>query len=110
MINVDLDLLKTHLNIDKFYADEDEYLYQLFEVALRAIENHIDQPISNFCTDGQLEAPLMHAAMLLTATYYQNRESVSYGQALPVPHGYEYLLAPYVNYFSEEKKCDCCKK
>jgi uncharacterized phage protein (predicted DNA packaging) len=97
---IDLDLIKTHLNIDQDYCDEDEYLLTLADVAVRSIANHIDQPIENFLEDGQLDAPLQHAALLLIGTLYQNRESVTYGQCVPVPHGYEYLLHPYICYES----------
>jgi uncharacterized phage protein (predicted DNA packaging) len=100
MINVDIDLLKKHLNLDLDYTEDDDYIYTLWDVACRTIENHIDQPIDNFVVDGVLDAPLQHAAMLLVGNYYQNRESVTYGAVLQVPHGYEYLLQTYVDYKS----------
>lgn len=95
---IDLELIKSHLNIDQDYCDEDEYLLTLADVAVRTIERHIDHCIDDFVEDGQLEAPLQHAALLLIGNYYQNRESVTYGQVLQVPHGYEYLLQTYVDY------------
>ena len=98
---IDLELIKSHLNIDQDYCDEDEYLLTLADVAVRTIEKHIDHCIDDYVEDGQLEAPLQHAALLLIGNYYQNRESVTYGQVLQVPHGYEYLLQTYVDYSSK---------
>lgn len=99
MYYIDIDVIKTHLNIDKDYCDEDEYLMMLADVAIRSVENYIDQPIDKFIDgDGELESPLMHAALLLVGTLYQNRESVAFGQSFKIPHAYEYLIQPYVNY------------
>lgn len=97
---LDLDVLKRHLNIDEDFHDDDEYILILADVAVRSIENHIDCDITQFVEDGQLDPPLEHAARLLVGTYYQNRESVTYGSILQVPQGYEYLLHPYINYES----------
>lgn len=98
-IYIDLDTIKRHLNIDPDYTDEDEYLMNLSEVAVTAIENHIDSPISRFIHDGELPAPLLHAALLLIGNYYQNRESESIGHIVnTLPHGYEYLLQSYIDY------------
>jgi len=106
---LDLDVIKRHLNINFDYHDEDEYLLMLADVAFRAIENHIDDSLEKFVYDGQLDPPLVHAALLLIGTYYQNRESVTFGTAMPIPHAYEYLLTPYINYESRvlHRKCDC---
>lgn len=98
---IDLDLIKHHLNLDDDFCDDDEYLMILADVAVRTIEKHIDHCIDDFVEDGQLEAPLQHAALLLIGNYYQNRESVTYGQVLQIPHGYEYLLQTYVDYSSK---------
>lgn len=103
---IDLDLIKKHLNIDQDFVDDDEYLLTLADVAVRTIERHIDHCIDDYVIDGQLDAPLQHAALLLIGNFYQNRESVTYGQALTVPHGYEYLLQTYIDY-SKSKGCGC---
>lgn len=91
--------IKAQLNIDLDYNDEDEYLLMLGDVAVKAVENHIDCPIDRFVDDdGELEAPLLHACLLMIGTLYQNRESVSFTQGYKVPHAYEYLLQPYIQY------------
>lgn len=105
---IDLDKIKTHLNIDLDYMDEDEYLLRLADVAVRSIERHIDHDITDFVEDGELDAPLEQAALLLIGNYYQNRESVTYGQVMQVPHGYDYLLHSYIDYSGNASSC-CCK-
>lgn len=106
---IDLDLIKTHLNINLDFHDEDEYLLMLADVAVKSIENYIDCPITKYVDDGCLEAPLQQAALLLIGTYYQNRESVTFGTAMPIPHGYEFLLTQYINYESRilQPACHC---
>ena len=100
MYFIDIDIIKRHLNIDKDYCDEDEYLMMLADVAIRSVENHIDCPLDRFIDcDGELEPPLHHAALLLIGDLYMNRESVAFGQSYKIPHNYEYLLSPYINYF-----------
>lgn len=96
---IDVDLIKAHLNIDLDYCDEDEYLVQLAEVAIVAVENHIDRPIETVLDiEGNLPEPLKFACLLIIGTWYANRESVTYGVANKIPHSYEYLLNPYINY------------
>lgn len=94
-----LEEIKRQLNIDNDYHDEDEYLLSLGEVAQRAVENHLDCPLERFIDeDGNLEAPIKQAALLMTGTLYQNRESVSFSTGYVIPHAYEYLLQPYIQY------------
>lgn len=96
---IDIDVLKKHLNIDLEYNDDDEYIMMLADVAIKSVENHIDCPISSFeDEDGDLEAPLKHACLLMVGTLYQNRESVTFAQSYKIPHAYEYLLQPYIQY------------
>lgn len=100
-IYISLEQIKAHLNIDEDFHDEDQYLMSLADVAVKAIENHIDTCICQFVHDGELEAPLLHAALLLIGNYYMNRESESIGHIVnTVPHGYEYLLQPYREYYA----------
>ena len=101
---ITLEEIKAHLHIDETWHGEDEYLLSLAEVVIGAVENHIDNYIDDFVEDGQLDPPLKHACLLLIGNFYQNRESVTFGTAMPIPHGYEYLLQPYINYESGTTK------
>lgn len=104
-IYITLEQIKAHLNIDPDFTDDDEYLMTLADVAIKAIENHIDHSIEQFCHDGVLEAPLQHAALLLIGTWYMQRESISIGHIVAVPeHCLDYLLMPYIDYL------DACRR
>ena len=105
---IDLDIIKKHLNIDEDFIDDDVLLLNYAEAAQRAIENHIDQSLDNFVDDGQLDPGLQQAALLIIGTWYQNRESVTYGPAQQVPHCYEYLLNQYINYEGRNTQNPCC--
>lgn len=99
-IYIDLETIKRHLNLDEDYDAEDDYLYQLSEAALTAIENHIDTPLEYFVdsVSGRLDPALVQAALLLIANFYENRESVAFAQSYRIPHGYEYLLNQFIRY------------
>lgn len=99
-IYIDLDTIKRHLNIDSDYTDEDEYLMMLADVVVRAVENHIDHPLSCFVDEsGNLDPALQQACLLLLANFYMNRESESIGHMVQtIGHGYDYLLAPFIDF------------
>ena len=105
MANIELSLIKTQLNIDLDYCDEDEYLLTLSDAAVRTVERYIDHDIDDYVEDGILEAPLQQACLLLISTWYQNRESVAYGAPMKLPHGVDYLLQTYIDYLP----CPCCQ-
>lgn len=88
---ITLDEVKIHLNIDKEYTEEDNYLLSLIQVAELQVEQHLN---GNSIVDenGVLLPNLKHAMLLLIGTLYANRESVSYSQAKSVPHAYDYLI------------------
>lgn len=95
-----LEQIKKHLNIDEYFHDDDQYLTDLGTVAELSVEKHIDYPLSAIAdkNSGNLPMPIIQAMLLLTGTLFLNRESVSYGTAVPVPHAYDYLIALYQNY------------
>ena len=95
-----LDQIKKHLNIDSYFHDDDQYLSDLGSVAELSVEKHIDYPLNVIAdkNEGELPMPIIQAMLLLIGTLYLNRESVSFGTAVPVPHAYDYLIALYQNY------------
>jgi hypothetical protein len=70
-------------------------------VAETSVENHIQICLQELAAiyGGELPTPIQHASLLLIGTLYMQRESIAFGQAVPVPHAYEYLLQPYVKYY-----------
>lgn len=93
-MEITLDEIKDHLNIersDKFY---DSYLLSLLDAAKVVVQKHICDSIDSKTSEEQL--PLAHAIKLLVATLFMNRESLSNLQK--GNHSYEYILSLYKNY------------
>ena len=93
-MEITLDEIKQHLNIERDYHGEDSYLQSLIDAAKVVVQKHICDSI-----DGKSEGektPLIHAIKLLVATLFMNRESLSNLQK--ANHSYEYILSLYKNY------------
>lgn len=71
---------------------EDQVCHHLNRTSLTELEDENTHDIP---------AGLKVAIKSLAATYYSNREALSYGEAKKVPYTYEYCLQPYRSY---EKK------
>lgn len=119
-----LDQLKNHLNIDKDFKGDDNYLLSLISVAETVVEKHIDCKLSYIASEngGDLPSPLVHAMLLLCGNFYRTRESIAFAQTYKVPNSYDYLLDLYKDYsckanYTEPCKCehninyfgDCCE-
>lgn len=92
-MEITIDELKQHLNIERDYHGEDSYLQSLIDAAQVVVQKHICDSIDGK-SEGQL--PLAHAVKLLVGTWYMNRESLSNLQR--GNHSYEYILSLYKNY------------
>lgn len=102
MYNITLELVKKHLNIDEEFKDDDEYLMMLVDVAIVAVEKHIDHSLSDLQEDGDLPSPILQAILLFVGDMYQSRESVAFTNAVEIPNGYQYLLSLYKDYSKRE--------
>ena len=91
---------KNHLNIDTDFINDDDYIEMLIDVAVNAVETHLNvSSLDNIISAGGKFPPAVKAAMLLLiGNYYANREPVTYGKVSSLPNSYEYLLSPYKNY------------
>ena len=92
-MEITIDELKQHLNIERDYHVEDSYLQSLIDAAKVVVQKHICDSIDGK-SEGQL--PLAHAVKLLVGTWYMNRESLS--NLNKANHSYEYILSLYKNY------------
>lgn len=92
-MEITIDELKQHLNIERDYHGEDSYLQSLLDAAQVVVQKHICDSIDGK-SEGQL--PLAHAVKLLVGTWYMNRESLS--NLNKANHSYEYILSLYKNY------------
>lgn len=101
---LDLDLVKNHLNVDKYFSDDDVYIMNLIDVAKQTILQYLDQDENTLSKiydserDEFKALPLQQAQLLLIGHFYANREAVSFGSPQKLPLGFEYLLQPYKNY------------
>lgn len=93
-MEITLDEIKAHLNIEKDWHGEDQYLLSLFETAKVVVQKHICDDIDGMSEEQK--KPLIHAILLLLSTWYMNRESLSNLQK--GNHSYEYILSLYKNY------------
>ena len=92
-MEITIDELKQHLNIEKEWNGDNQYLQSLLDAAKIVVQKHICDSIDGK-SEGQL--PLAHAVKLLVGTWYMNRESLSNLQR--GNHSYEYILSLYKNY------------
>ncbi len=90
--------LEKQCNIDNLTDSETKYLEDLLDVSVATVENKIQQPLSGLLTDSKIPAPLKHAALLIAANLYANREPVAYGVPVRIPYTLDYLIQPYVKY------------
>ena len=96
---LNLDIVNKHVNIEKEYTLDDEYILNLMCVAENAVEKHIDNKLQNLEDEaGNLPASLLHAIMLLVANFYANRESVAFASSSEIPTSYNYLLDLFKDY------------
>ena len=96
MAVVSLALFKKHVRADDF-ADDDEYLEHLLEVAEIAVitaTNRSQEELEQM-GGGKMPIPIKHAIMLIGAHWYNQRESVSSVQMHAVPDSLQALIKPY---------------
>lgn len=92
---VTLEMIKTHLNIEYGFHDQDVYLLHLREVAFLVVQNHICSDLATL--NGHKEA-IGHCILLLVGTFYLQRESIGTSSMKECPHTLQYILDQYKNY------------
>lgn len=93
-MEITLDEIKQHLNIEKDWNGENQYLQSLLDAAKVVVQKHICDDIDGMSEEQK--KPLIHAIKLLVGTLYMNRESLS--NLNKANHSYEYILSLYKNY------------
>lgn len=96
MAITDLALFKKHVRADDF-ADDDEYLAHVLDTAETAVITATNRTPEELVEmgNGDLPTPIRHAAMMLGAHWYNQRESVSSVQMHAVPDSLQSLIKPY---------------
>ncbi len=99
-------MFKKHVRADDF-ADDDEYMQHLIdaaEVAVIAATNRTAEELAG--DNGGFPKPLQHAAMMLAAHWYNQRESVSTAQMHEVPDALQALIKPYRKLADDASRTD----
>lgn len=96
MTYLNLELIKTHLNLQNF-SDDDKYLQHLGSAVEFVVERDVDKKLTTIAQEngGELPPSLLHAMLLLLGTYYANRENISYASCVEVPKTYQYICDLY---------------
>lgn len=98
-MELNLNTIKKHLNIDEWFKDDDLYLISLSDVAKEVVQQDLN---TSFCdlktTYGKVPDAVIHACLLFIGNCYANRESVSVAQLHEMPLSYRYLLDLYRKY------------
>jgi uncharacterized phage protein (predicted DNA packaging) len=90
---ISLDDLKHHLAIEQGFMDDDVYLDGLIHAAQEAVEKAINRRL----TDCEPETVLL-SIKILAATWYANREGVSFGSPNKIPYTFDFLIGLNKNY------------
>ena len=79
---------------------DDTLLTAIGDAAEDATERHLGRALGDCIgDDGQLPPALYHAMLMLCATLYNDRESVTYSMAMPrLSPAYEALIGPFRKY------------
>jgi len=88
-----LNQAKQHLNIDKDFHEDDNYILHLISVAEDAISKRIDKKLED-CVDpktGYLDKSVIQSILLLIGTFYANRETVAYNSVTEIPTTFNFL-------------------
>lgn len=90
--------IRKYLNLP--FCEDDELLMTLEESAEEVLAGHLNVKSMSVYEDenGDIPQALKTAIKTMVATWYSNREAVSYGQPYQVPYTLIYILQPYKNY------------
>ncbi len=96
MGSVDLNLFKKHVYADDF-TNDDAYLQHLLDAAEEAVVLSTNRTLSELkeMGGGELPVSVVHAILVLGATWYDQRESVSGIQMHAVPDTLQALVKPF---------------
>lgn len=97
---VTLELIKSHLNIDQSFTEDDEYILYLYEVAEAVVQVYLCANLEDFEDENHnIPAAIKHAMLLYIGEMYNNREVNAYGVSVtPTTFNFEFLIGLYKNY------------
>lgn len=98
---LELPLVKTHLNVEQDFTEDDTYIMSLIDVAEEKVAKELCVTVEDLATidgGGVIPYPLKHAMLLSIGSYYANREEVTAIQTRPLEQGVKYLTSLYRKY------------
>lgn len=86
--------IKSHLNIDSDYTQDDDYLVHLAIAAESAVAKRLNiKSLSSIMTEqGYLPEDVTHAVLILCGTWYNARESYTTLSVNKIPHSLDFLF------------------
>lgn len=94
-----LEEAKAHCRVDEDYTGDDSYIEGLIPVAETVVANLIKyDSLDEAFPDGNIPAPVKHAAKLILEHYYENRELIAFASSSKIAMTVDDLLFPYVRY------------
>lgn len=98
---VSIDKVRSHLNLDEYYHEDDEYIVHLVgaaedATALRLNVKSLGQLMNP--DTGYLPESVNHSILLLVGNWYANREAVSNLNVNRLSYGYDFLADLNKNY------------
>ncbi len=89
-----IEKIKSHLNIDSDFTEDDDYLIHLAVAAESAVAKRLNvKTLGSLMTDqGYLPEDVSHAVLLIIGNLYANREPVAFGNAVKIPYTLDFLF------------------
>lgn len=100
---VSIDKVRSHLNLDDFFHDDDEYIVSLIAAAESATAKRLNvKSLSDMINKrtGSIPDDVIHSVLLLIGNWYSNREATTGQNANELPFGYNFLADLNKNYRS----------
>lgn len=100
MKHVSLELVKSHINVENSFTDDDAYITSLIEAAEAVVSNDICEDLEDLAqkNGGDVPAGLRQCILLMVGNFYANREPVAFAQCSEVPLAYKHIVSQYRNY------------
>lgn len=84
--------LKTQLNIESGYTDQNNYLQQLLDVSELAIAKDCNNGLTGY-TGQTMPITIKQATLMLAGHFYLNRTPVAFANAVEIPYSIKYLIS-----------------
>ena len=100
---ISIDKVKSHLNLDDFYTEDDDYLVHLVSAAEDATAKRLNVKSLSCLINpdtGYLPESVNHSILLLVGSWYAARETFAFQSVSVLPHSFDFLADLNKNYKS----------